>query len=66
MHHKDDVLHSLQKSETHYTYSTGEVCVRFNLHDFAIQEIEQNPETELVLKKAAEMKVLIDNVLLPK
>lgn len=66
MHHKDDALHSLQKSETHYTYSTGGVCVRFNLHDFAIQEIEQNPETELVLKKAAEMKVLIDNVLLPK
>lgn len=65
MHHTDDALHSLQKTETHYTYSTGGVCVRFNLHDFAIQEIEQNPATEIVLQKASEMKVLIDNVLLP-
>lgn len=64
LHREGDKLYSMQKTEKNYTYSTNEIKVAFDLGDFTIKEFEQlqNITPEIILHKAAEMKVFLDSI----
>ncbi len=54
----------LTKDENEYNYSDEAIAVSFNLVDFHIKYIEklEDDNPEIILKNAAQMKVLIDSV----
>jgi putative selenate reductase len=64
LHRNGDKIMKLIKDENTYKFTTEELTVTFNLFDFHLINIENlkadNPG--IVLRKASEMKVLIDSV----
>lgn len=63
LHRKGDKVMKLEKGAGVYTFSDDEIQVIFNLADFQIVNT-QNVKSEIILKHAAEMKVLLDSVVL--
>jgi len=63
-HRNGDKIMKLTKDENKYSFSDEEIAVSFDLIDFRIIILEKlkTISTEILLKKAAEMKVLIDSV----
>jgi putative selenate reductase len=64
LHRNGDKIIKLTKDEDNYRFSDGDISVSFDLVDFHILNTEKMKffTSEIVLKKAAEMKVLIDSV----
>jgi putative selenate reductase len=64
LHRNGDKIMKLTKAENKYNFSDEEIAVGFDLIDFRIINLEKlkTLNTEILLKKAAEMKVLIDSV----
>ncbi len=64
LHRNGDKVMKLTKDENAYNYSDEEISVRFDLADFQIIDyINRNAvNSGISLKKAADMKVLIDSV----
>jgi len=64
LHRNGDKVMKLTKDENAYNYSDEEISVRFDLADFQIIDyINRNAvNSGILLKKAADMKVLIDSV----
>ncbi len=63
-HRKGDKVMQLTKGENLYRYSDVEVEVNFDLNDFQVVTVNKlnYSGSDIVLDKAAEMKVLIDSV----
>ncbi len=64
LHRNGDKIMQLSKAPDLYSFSDDEINVNFGLTDFQIITAEkiQNVQSLVILKKAAEMKVLIDSV----
>jgi len=64
LHRNGDQVMYLSKGSDLYRFADDEIYATFNLTDFQIVDIVKlkNPGEGVILKKAAEMKVLIDSV----
>ena len=64
LHRNGDSIMELTKEADFYRFSNDKITVRFGLNDFHIVSAEQKEylNSEYLLNKAAEMKVLIDSV----
>jgi len=64
LHRNGESVMKLTKAADLYEFSNNEINVKFDLIDFHIISAEKKGylNTEIILNKAAEMKVLIDSV----
>jgi hypothetical protein len=64
LHHSDDQTMQLTRDENSYVYSDNKITISFNTTDFQMVDVLKFDAglSGVTLKKAAEMKVLIDSV----